>query len=507
MDRRKTTREYFYKVIAVIALLFLFIKAAFSVDTSWDSWAYHNPFMARIWGIVTSEQYLMPKFLEERFKGFPLAIEFLQGFLWKISGHVESINLLAIFSIFAYTIFLWKNLKIPFYSSTIALLAVPLIQIHATSSYIDLFSNICLSAFLVLVYILSLKKGEINNRNLVLLLILGVVAGNSKFQLIPTLVLGYVVLFLRVLLAKEKSWFGKFSKSGLISILFIGVLLSFGTVIKNFILYSNPFYPVELSLGIFHFNGPEGQYSQVPEYLKNSPRIVQWLLSVTEIDFLIRKLWHKAPLYTLAMEVGDERRGNLEIGGRTGGYFGPYVAFQICLFAYYLIVHFRSKNKHTSSDFLKSNEETSIFVSFGLLTLFSSLLPQSLELRYYLYWIILLITINLCITANKPSFLSLRKINFISTMFLLAVILITRFSSFYPNLVSFEEFKKNSVDSKTISQIRERNQSVCLEGYLPFTFLYVAPFNNGNYALQDGWNYAQGYCSKGYSVIVKPQQT
>ncbi|MDX2239615.1 MAG: hypothetical protein NW224_02920 [Leptolyngbyaceae cyanobacterium bins.302] len=502
--------ELFYQLIAIGCLTLLLIKAAFSVDMNWDTWAYRNPFIARLWGIVTSEQYLMPSGHEERFKGFPLAAEFLQGFFWKISGRIEAINLLGIFSFFAYILFIWNYLKIPFYASVIALLAVPLIQLHATSAYIDLFANLCISAFLVLVYIMSFRRGELNARNLLLLILLGILAGNAKFQVMPTLLIGYFLFILRIFLMKDESWLGNFSKQALTGLILIGLVLSFGVIVKNSILYSNPFYPIDITVGFLHFKGPEAEYSIIPKYLKNLPRTIQWFLSVTEIDFLIRKLWQKSSLYNLDMNTGDEVIGNAHVGGRTGGFFGPYVIFQLCLLFYYSIIFLRQQQYHQkqlaqgSKGIHENDEKRPLFIVFALLTLFSSFLPQSIELRYYLYWVIILITINLYLSTYTSSFFNLQKLNFASMLFLILVTVITGFNSFHLNLVSFESFRINTLDAKILTQVKATNQPVCLAGYYPSTFLYAAPFNDGNYILQDGWNDPQTYCNEGYHVIANP---
>jgi hypothetical protein len=506
---------YVYVAIAIVCLLLLLLQATFSVDTNWDTWAYHNPFMARIWQIVTEEQFRMPLLLEDRFDGFPLAAEFIQGLFWKITGRVEAINLLSFFSLMGYIIFLWGYLKIPFYLSEIALLAVPLIQIHVTSSYIDLFSNICLSIFLISGFLVSTRKGSLNVINLILLLLTGILVGNSKFQLIPTLMVGYFCLLIRIISIRDQQYFNRLPRPFLLGILLLGTFLSLGTALKNLYLHANPFYPVAVSLGFLQFNGPEPQYSQIPEYMKNWPRTVQWILSITEVDFLIRKTWQgefSEFMYTIDMVSGDEFLDGVSVGGRTGGYFGPYVIFHLMLMTYFAIRSIRDHLKKATPLILWFQPQNdrgeistlSILGVFVLLSLFSSFLPQSLELRYYFYWVIILITINLYFATHLPSIFSVKLVSFICTVFLILVLVITRFHFIRPQFFSYEKLQAAFIDQNTLMEVENATQTVCLVGYQPFAFLYAAPFHGGEHTLNDGYNNPKVNCEVGDQVLTRP---
>ncbi len=509
-----------YKIISIVLLFLLFIKSILFVDTSFDTWDYHYPFAARIWGIVPASQYTMDAAREESFLGFGMVTEFLQGFIWKLTGRIELTNLLSFGSLCGYIFFLWKYLKIPFESATLALLAVPLILIHSTLSLSDLFPNFCLSAFLVLAFLMSFRQGEINTKNIVILLFLGIFVGNSKFTLIPILFLSYFALSLRFIFIKDKEFLGNFSRKILLILIFIGFILACGTCLKNLIFYSNPFYPVEISLGWLHFNGPFPPYTQIPKYLINAPRILQWFLSVTEIDWLIRKdliinyyihrdliinyYIHHSHAYfpplvykpTMDFFVGNfiSKPGSLFVnrdGAPTGGFFGPYVLFQFFLLLYYYLINTKKVNLKKKLSLIKSNEHKNVqlnplFISLFILTLLTGFLPQSLELRYYMYWIIVLITANLYIAIHYyPEVFKLKWLNFISSLVLVFVLFITKFYYFNPNNFSSLQFIVYT-NIPVVEKIKQLKSPVCLKGYVPYTFQYAAYFNDGKYSLHQG---------------------
>ena len=196
--KKKLGVNFLLKLVAITALVSLFFKAIIDVDKSYDTWFYHIPFAARIWGIIPAELHTFYDTEEYRFAGFPLLVEFLQGFLWFITQHLQAGNLVCFFSLILYCYFLKAYLDVAIYCSAIALLAIPLVQIHTTSFYVDLPGNLCLSALIMLTYLLYIKQGRevANRRNLLLIFLSAVTSANIKFQLVPLvfLLLCFVVL-------------------------------------------------------------------------------------------------------------------------------------------------------------------------------------------------------------------------------------------------------------------------------------------------------------------------
>src|SRR5664279_1626941 len=99
----------FRRVLVVAASLLslsILLKAVFDFDTQWDSLWYHLPFAARLWGTVSESSVRFSPLLENRYAGFPLLAEYLQGLAWYVTGRPESANLVAFLSLAVYLLFL-----------------------------------------------------------------------------------------------------------------------------------------------------------------------------------------------------------------------------------------------------------------------------------------------------------------------------------------------------------------------------------------------------------------
>lgn len=71
--------------------------------------------------------------------------------------HPQAANLVAFCSLIVYLIFLKLYLRTPLSIAFISLLAVPLIQIHTTKSYVDLPGNILISIMIIMNYLIFTK--------------------------------------------------------------------------------------------------------------------------------------------------------------------------------------------------------------------------------------------------------------------------------------------------------------------------------------------------------------
>ena len=104
--RLVSATERLLQVAALMLLILLGVKAAFDADQSFDSWWYHLPWAARLAGIVSAQEFGFEPIAAHRFEGFPVLPELLQGLLWRVTGRVESANLLAFGSLLAFIAFL-----------------------------------------------------------------------------------------------------------------------------------------------------------------------------------------------------------------------------------------------------------------------------------------------------------------------------------------------------------------------------------------------------------------
>ena len=150
--RRLGIETIFYLVVIPL-IASIFLKAILDVDNNYDPGWYHLPFASRIWGILPKSMFIGDeKWFEPRFDGFPLLAHFLQGFFWKITGRIQSTNLVSFLSIIGYFWFLRAYFQVPLYLSAIALFSIPLVLTNASTSFVDLFGNVGTSILVLMTY-------------------------------------------------------------------------------------------------------------------------------------------------------------------------------------------------------------------------------------------------------------------------------------------------------------------------------------------------------------------
>ena len=465
-------REIVLNLIAIAVTISIFLKALIDVDIYHDTWGYHLPFAARIWNIVPAEQYIN---MEERFAGFPLFAEFLQGFFWFITNHLQAANLVGFFSIVLYAFFLRSYFRVPLFLSTFSFLAIPLVLTHATSCYVDLPGNIALAISIVMTYVIYKEQKFPSAKNLIVIVLAAAAASNTKPQLEP---LVFVVLFfvaLRILWLHFRStpqatsrshskWLLKASAIALLC-----SLLIFATPIKNIALFGNPFYPVRIEIAGKVLNHALPLYNDAPGYLADAPRPQRWLYSILDI---------KAAPWSLDQWSEDPDRN------RMGGFFGAYVVFQVLLLGYLIVLN-------------RDRESIMAAIVIGVMTVVAANFPQSHELRYFMYWMLVLVATNLYLVIHgrssqkTPTLINSRNLGLVTLLFLAIVVTQTNFiyikpnsdlqrSSNWvfliPNFYGLDQFKQQTVEPQIMAQI-EPNDKVCLVKKYPYAFVYTPWFH------------------------------
>lgn len=355
-------------------------------------------------------------------------------------------NLVCFFSLILYCYFLKAYFAVSIYSSAIALLAIPLVQIHTTSFYVDLPGNLCLSALIMLTYLLYIKQGKevTNRRNLLLIFVSAVAAANIKFQLVPLVFLLLCFVLLRIIwLRRQEIKTRKQLYRGLLTfipIIFLASLLIFATPIKNVVLYGNPFYPIRIEIAGQVLNHQLGFYQHAANSVKDLPQAQRWLYSILEIN---------SPQWSIDQWSPNPNQSRL------GGFFGAYVVFNLILLGY-LFVRYRCRQTSTAIILL---------VVMSAVTAFA---PQSHELRYYLYWMISLVSLNLYLvtyveklSSRKRRLLNPRNLGLICLVFLVVVITKTNFVYIKPNFYTLEKHIRIFVDPNILKQIQP-GEKVCL---------------------------------------------
>ena len=461
----KTVFDWLLRLFALMVLALMLARALQCASGSYDVWYYHMPFATRLAGIVPPSVFHFYPEDAERFKGFPLLGEAIQGALWRISGHAEAANLLAFSSIPLFALFLARRFAVPWHVSVLSLLAIPIAHTHSVDSHVDLPAGAATAALLLITIQAFAAVEPPSIGSLVLAALAAIFAMNTKLVVGPVVLLGVGLLGLRIFLLSRRLAEPLRRRYRLVLAGWILILpVVFATPLKNAVLYGNPIYPLQLTILGHKLHGPEIEYVANPVWLENAPRPVRFAASVLEVKnlpFSDPERWNVgqwAPLTHPAY--------------RMGGFFNAYVILQLGALGLRL---FRER----------SREVRVAAGAFGLVTLITSILPQSHEARYYMYWMLLLVAINLwlaCragVTALRSrglgAMLGARGLGAMAALALCAVLLVTRGAYASPKGTSFSELIRAHVDSKLVAEIHD-GETVCVM-HEPWNLLWSAPFH------------------------------
>jgi len=448
-------------VMAFLLLLSMGFKAILDVDRNYDTWVYHFPFAARLWGMIPPDAFVFDDYFESRFHGFGVLGEYLQGFFWFTTGRPESANLVGYLSLLLYIIFLKRYFNVPFYLSTIGLLAIPIVQIHATSSYIDLPSAIAIAVLIMMTYRIYVASGQIRKVDLFIIFVAGVIAANMRLQFVPIVLIILCFTIYRLWWKSFKTNKSPSSRNVFLTILILLVAMTFifATPAKNLFLYGNPVYPVKVKIAGIELNHKEDTPPEPNLHGYDLSRPVLWLYSVFEIV--------PRPLFDRNWSI-DQGRSRI-IGDQFGGYFGAYVLFNIVLFLY---LGYRK---------LSRDIKIAAFI-IVLMSVVTAFMPSSPRLRYYMYWMIVLVSLNLSIICNLarstilPKFVNPRNMGLISGLTLCIVILSTHAEYVRPLFFPFSVFFERKVDPELLKQIHDGDK-VCIKlPHQQWLFLYSSFF-------------------------------
>ena len=437
--------EIILSLIAIIVAGSIFLKAIIDIDTNYDVGWYHLPFAARIWGIVPKDSYIAENLIEHRYDGFPLLAHFFQGLLWKLTGRIQATNLVGYLSLIGYFAILRQFFQVPLYLSTIAIFTIPAVLTHAATSFVDLPGNIAVSVLMMMIYSLF-KQSQLPSQTKLLLIVLSAAAAaNIKPQLQPLVFVLYWIAGFRLVWLYFK--YSDRSTRKLVPTVLVTILASgliFATPIKNVALYGNPFYPIKIEVAGVVLN-----HKLTPETYSEGNRPQKWLQSILEIN---------TPQWTPDQWNG----GDKTLLDRAGGFFGAYVIFNLLLLVSLTIIE-QLHNRKESGD--KSHNAIAALITVLLMSFFPANFPQSHELRYFMFWMITLVSLNLYLMASSQQWgkkwIQSKYLGAVCLLFLVTVCV--RIDNYFirPVFNSFEPYLKETVKAELLEQMIP-NERTCM---------------------------------------------
>ena len=439
-------------VLAAVLVASMAVAAWHDTSKAWDVWYYHLPFAGRLVGLVDAQSFAFGRANQARYDGFPLFGELVQGLLWRITGRIECASFLSLVAVPGLAWAMRKLFAVPLPLTVLALLAVPLVQIHATGCYVDLPANTCVALLFLLVYRCVRDDVAPSLRVMLGAAALAIAAANTKFQLVPAVLvasIGLVVVALR-----------KDAKRTHRVLVIAGALpLVFFTPLKNLVRWGNPVWPVELRLLGHTFPFREGAYASSPDWLARSPGPVRWLASIFELA--------NHPITEHARWSLDQWTPPRDPAYRMGGFFGAYVAVNLLAL---VVAALRQRTR-----------ESRVALAFAAgASLVASVMPQSHELRYYMFWMILLVALNLTLWSRVRPLMTAG----VAVVALAITSWSTGFGYLYASGDSFATLATDHVDEAALGRVKPGERTCIM--HAPWTFLYAPRFHPGHdYRVQE----------------------
>jgi hypothetical protein len=458
---------------ALVLLLSVARAASTNLSQAWDSGYYHLPFAARLAGVFTSHEYVFSRDNEARFAGFPLLGEWLQGWLWRLLGGPEYANLLGLL---ATVIFAWILPRVSHTppdkrflmsaSTVLALFSVPLVMTHASSAYVDLPASCALSLSMLAVTFCSAQQ-LFSGPRLTLVALGLALACNMRMQHLPMAALVGCMYIARYLLNFANAR-RRLPPATFTLLLLLCLPWVFWVPLANLVRHGNPIYPVALTVFGKALPYAETPYTSAPDWLANVPQPVRFLASVLECGL---RPWSDPARYSV-----DQWAPPTHPGKRMGGSFG------LALLGFYLPLLICSLRRHP--------HRKRVGGTLLLFTLVVACLPQSHELRYTLYWLLVLVAAALCLGfARYPN---VTVIGALASCIVL--VCLTRAEWLRPTGSSFTEARAAKV--VPFDKEKARTLGVLCIDRAPYNYFYAARYHGGGYRLVEAET--DGNCAPGH---------
>ncbi len=447
-------------LLAYSLLGLLLIKAWTDLDVMWDGLAYHLPFAGLRLGIIAADDYQLTAWYRAFFDSFPVAGDWLQGLFWWIGGRPQAVNIVSWVSLVLFFVYLRRYWRVSVALATVAFLAIPLVQVHTSLAYVDLLGCVAVTVAWLTIVELHAFPDRFTWGRLGLFLLCVFLVAHDKLQYLP-------IAGLLLLAFAGTAWYVKSVNPIIPQILncwwkrglgLIIVLMIFANPLRNLVTFHNPFYPVKISIAGLNLPGQFKIERDDPHYLNGQPQVIKWLYSVVERN-----------AYT-----GRRQPWNADQGGspaeapsfRMGGYGGFWVL--VNLFFFFHLYRYAPRR-----------EARLLAAHLAVGSVFTAFLPASHELRYYLYWMLMLVASNLILLAKGDGLTRERHIYpLMATAALLFVIAVSDASYILPHYRGPQEvIHELGIHHQVKELVREPGVTLCVFDRDPYVFLYSHYFH------------------------------
>jgi hypothetical protein len=349
-------------VLAILALADIAVRAAVRLELRWDTFGYHLPYAALRGGL--SIPFELSNAMRVSYDGFPPLPHFVQGVLWRLTGSMNATGVVNYLAFVGFLTYSQRALRAPFWLVTLISLTAPLVIIHASTSYIDLFGNSFLAAGACsCLYVFLFPDTERRSVFVGGLMALAAAAW-CKYTLVPIVAPLLASFGCMSLYRPRCAGFGR-ARAALLCA--ATAALASTVYVKNLVVFGNPFWPLRVP-----FIGHKFPYLQ--DAMQNGLLVERpaKLRDHAQPDLFFRSL------FEIGMDQVDDSRprwiidqGDSEMF-RMGGFWGMAAAFYLLTLLVLLV------SCHGRRGWVASG---------GMLAVLAlvAFLPQSHELRYYLF--------------------------------------------------------------------------------------------------------------------------
>ena len=144
-------------VLFTALMVLLYAKALLDLDVGWDNLNYHLPFAAMRSGIF-GDEFKFSGWLTGFYDGFPPLQDLISGYLWKLTGYMNAVNLLTVTVFFLFVVIVHAFSGVPLIVLALAIAAIPTIHTQLVGGHVDNLSNLPFSLALVATFIAATQE-------------------------------------------------------------------------------------------------------------------------------------------------------------------------------------------------------------------------------------------------------------------------------------------------------------------------------------------------------------